>query len=38
VVAAPVPQVVAAPLPPPAAAAAPQPGEPSDAALRPSRY
>jgi hypothetical protein len=42
VVAAPVPQVVAAPLPPPAAApqpdVAPQPGEPSDAALRPSRY
>jgi hypothetical protein len=38
VVAAPVPQVVEAPLPPPAAAAAPQPGEPSDVALRPSRY
>jgi hypothetical protein len=38
VVAAPVPQVVAAPLPPPSAAAAPQPGEPSDVALRSSRY
>jgi len=40
--AAPVPQVIATPLPPPAAApqpdAAPQPSEPSDAALRPSRY
>ena len=36
VVAAPVPQVVEAPLPPPAAA--PQPGEPSDVALRSSRY
>ncbi len=42
VVAAPVPQVVAAPLPPPPAApqpaAASQPGEPSDVALRSSRY
>ena len=37
VVAAPVPQVVAAAAPP-QPAAAPQPGEPSDVALRPSRY